>query len=392
MTEKHADPLLRKAIEALADAARRRVDGHPMGHLLQGRRQRLEIQVPIPLGPRDGAFDDAVREGGETLAAEIEALLVERAALRPGHVYCMRCGAADCEHSVPADARRIFAGYGASGLPRFQDFAQWLLERQHPGLDRVYQTPPRLVTEVISGRELTARLLPAFRDRGTEYHVHGQLTAGWFRIVRSDRTPAVLALSLQVVSCTVPRRGRRGARRRPRRRLTLNVLGRGPDGEPLEDLYARLGHVPWKPVVDWGQQVLQEIEGSQEQATPRALSRRVEGMLESMARRLEQGHRARERRTGHAEKRHHQGDRPTRMAYTDLARSRDECFLRDERRETMIVLGERGRAHVFNLEGKLVTSVRYSPESVERKLRREIWRPATAQETSGLRKKAGLGE
>ncbi len=246
---------------------------------------------------------------------------------------------------------------------------------------------------MVSGRELTAELLAAFRDRDTGYHVHGQVTAGWFRITRPDKTKAVLALSLQVLSSAAPRRNR-GKGRRPHRRLVLNVLGRGPDGEPLEELYARLGAMPWKPVVYWGQQVLQKIESSQgrKSATPEALSHRVEGMLESMARRLEQGRRARERRTGHAEKRHHQGDRPTRMAYTDLARSDGESFLRDERRETMIVLGERGRAHVFNLEGKLVTSVRYSPESIERKIRREIWRPATEQEVVGLRKKAGIGE
>lgn len=393
MTDKPADPLLRRAIETLADAARKRVASHPMGHLLEGRRNRLELELPIPLGPRDGALDDAVRESDEILDSELEALFLERATFRPGHVYCLRCAAADCEHSAPGDAREIFAGYGASGVPRFVDFAQWLLERQHPGLDRVYRTPPGLVTEVVSGRELTAELLSAFRDRDTGFHVHGQVTAGWFRITRPDKTKAVLALSLQVLSSAVRIRKRAAGRRR-HRRLALNVLGRGPDGEPLADLYARLGEVPWKPVVYWGQQVLQQIESTQgrKTATPEALSRRVQGMLESMARRLEQGRRSRERRTGHAEERHHQGDRPTRMAYADLARSDDERFLRDERRETMIVLGDRGRAHVFNLEGKLVTSVRYSPESIERKIRREVWRPATAQEVMALRKKAGGGK
>ncbi len=144
-------------------------------------------------------------------------------------------------------------------------------------------------------------------------------------------------------------------------------------------------------MVQWGQQVLQTIERAQGRkgSTPEALSRRVEGLLNGIARRLEQDRRARDRRTGHAEKRHTQGDRPTRMAFTDLARGGDDRFMIDERRETMIVLGERGRAHVFNFNGKLVTSIRYSPESIERKVRREIWRPATAEEIAGLRKKTG---
>ncbi len=380
--------LTRQAIQALAAAARQRIDKHPLGHLARGHAKRLELNLSIPLAARESAVDDAVRQAEEALGGELEALFLERTVLRPGRIYCLRCGSTECEHSAPPDAREIFAGYGASGLPVFIDFAQWLLERQHPRLDRLYDQPPGLVTEVVSGRELTEELLDAFRDRKTDFHVHGQVVAGWYRVLRPDRkSGTALALTFQVISSRV-RGGRRG---KPRRRLALNVLGRGPGGEPLEDLYARLGSIPWQGVVHWGQQVLQTIEKAQgrKSTTPEALSRRVEGMLNGIARRLEQDRRARDRRTGHAEKRHTQGDRPTRMAFTDLTRGGDDRIFRDERRETMIVLGERGRAHVFNSGGKLVTSIRYSPESIERKIRREIWRPATAEEIMRLRKKTG---
>lgn len=388
MTDHASDRLIRQAIEALAAAARRRIEKHPMGHLLGGRRSRLDLPLPVPLGPADGALDDAVRQAEEALDAELEAWLAESAAFRPGRIYCLRCASAECEHSAPRDAREVFAGYGASGRPRFADFAQWLLERGHPHLDRVYASPPRLVTEVVSGRELTGELLPAFRDAGVDLRVHGQVTAGWFMVGHgAERTG--LALSFQVLSTA--ERSRR--RRQPRRRLILNVLGRGPGGEPLEELHAGLGAIPWQPVVGWGQRVLETIEGAQGRkgSTPEVLSRRVEGMLQEIARRLEQGRRARERRTGHAEERHHQGDRPTRMALTDLERGDDESFFVDERRSTVIVLGERGRAHVFNFEGKLVTSIRTTPESVERKLRRELWRRATPGEIARLREKASPG-
>lgn len=389
MTDDASDRSVRQAIEALAAAARRRIGQHPMGHLLGGRKSRLELPLPIPLGPADGAFDDAVRQAEEALDAELEALLAESAAVRPGRIYCLRCASAECEHSAPKGAREVFAGYGASGRPQFADFAQWLLERGHPHLDRIYASPPRLVTEVVSGRELTGELLPAFRDAGVDFRVHGQVTAGWFMVRRgAERTG--LALSFQVLSSL----DRRRRRRKNWRRLILNVLGRGPGGEPLEELYAELGAIPWQPVVGWGQRVLETIERAQgrKTSTPEVLSRRVEGMLREIARRLEQGRRARERRTGHAEERHHQGDRPTRMALTDLERGGDESFFVDERRSTVIVIGERGRAHVFNFAGKLVTSIRTTPESVERKLRRELWRRATADEVARLREKASAVE
>ena len=114
-------------------------------------------------------------------------------------------------------------------------------------------------------------------------------------------------------------------------------------------------------------------------------------MLTSIARRLEQERRSRARRTSHAEQRHAGGDRPTRMAIEDLARAGDGAILVDERRRTTIVLGRRGRAHVWNAAGKLVTSIRYSPESIERKRKQGIWRPARGEEILGLRKITGAG-
>ncbi len=388
----HGDDPLHQALEALAAAARAKVERHPLGHLVKGRRSHLELSLTVPLQPRDGALEEAVRQADETLRAELGALLAHRTAFRPGRIFCLRCSSTDCEHSAPPDSRHVFVGYGSSGMPRFRDFAQWLLERQHPQLDHLYEQPPRLVTEVTSGRELTEQLVPAFRDRQTDYHVHGQVTAGWYRITRADNTTAVLALSFQVLSSS-----HRGGRRRKgggpkaggRRRLGLNVLARGPDGEPLEQLYHRLGSIPWTPVVQWSQSVLEAIERAQgrKTATPELLSHRVEGLLNAVARRLEQDRRSRERRTQHAEKHHSTGERPTRMAHADLARAGDESVFVDTRRKTMIVLGERGRAHVFNADGRLVTSIRYAPESIERKKGQEIWRPATADEVMTLRKK-----
>lgn len=401
-------------IETLAATVREKLTRHPQGHLAfegrtGGRKSHLELLLRIPVGVPDAALDDAVDDAEQALGEEIEALLAERALVRPGRVLCLRCGTSVCEHAAPQSCREVFAGYAATGLPRFVDYGQWLLERGHPRLDEIYRPPrpgargrparfpggeasslkppPGLVTEVVSGRELSGELLPAYRDRG--FHVHALLTAGYFQVPQPPVGTTGLALSFLVLSTV-----RRGGKRRRGRRLALQVLGVGPEGEPLTSLYDRLPTVPWQAVLAWGQQVLQTIESSQgsQKSTPAGLSGRIEGLLRSMGRRLEQDRRARERRTGHAEKRHRQGDRPTRMARSDLARGEAGSFFVDERRSTVVVLGERGRAHVWSSAGKLVTSIRYSAESIEKKLHLEIWRKATAEEVANLRRRVETDE
>jgi hypothetical protein len=122
------------------------------------------------------------------------------------------------------------------------------------------------------------------------------------------------------------------------------------------------------------------------------LDKRLEGLVQGLARRLDKGWRGRERRTHHAEQRHGEGDRPTRMALADLARAQTEDLLFDSRNQTLVVLGERGRAHVFSLGGKIVTSVRYNPAAIARRREKGIWRRATADEVETVRnrlRKAG---
>ncbi len=397
---------LRRALEALSAAARERLARHPMAHLLAGAKTELELTLKVPVARQTAADRDrAAARAHRLLVAELEAALGHRAAFRPGRIFCLRCASADCEHAAPPGPRQVFAGYGPSGVPRFLDFPQWLLERQHPEVDRIYRRPPELVTDIASGRDLCGELLSAFRDPAHDYRIHGQVAAGWFRLrgvlrpaarpaaserepVNADDGPGVLALTFQVLSSA-----ERQGRRRGRRRLALNVVGAGFGGAPLESLHDRLDPIPWTSVARWGQSVLSSIERSQDRpkATPEVLSQRIEGVLTSIARRLEQERRSRDRRTTHADRRHAEGDRPTRMARQDLARAGDEAILVDERRQTTIVLGDRGRAHVWSGDGKLVTSIRYSPESIEGKKKRGLWRPAREEEILGLRKVTGTG-
>lgn len=376
-------PRVHQAVRLLTEEVRERLDRHPWGHLLAGRREALPLTLTLPtlLQERTETLGSLAAEASDALDGVIQALLTHRATIRPGAVYCLRCETAECEHATPTGLRQVFAGYGKTGIPRFEDFGQLLLELQDPRVDRLFGGAPEPLTRTFTDRELTAGLLPAYRDAERGYRIHGQVAAGWFAVPDPSGRPHTLAVTLQVVSTRAE-----GA---SRRRFSLNVLGLGPDDEPLEHLYDRLPEVPWRDSVLWAQRILDTMsrpgkKGKGRKGT-KSLKKRIDGMLASIARRLERKQRSKERKTRHARERHAQGDRPTPMALPDLARASKDQILVDVRAETLVVLGDKGRAHVFSPEGKLVTSVRYNPASIERRRERGQWRPAEKEEAQALR-------
>ena len=366
------DERIRQALQLLIDEVRERIDRHPLGHLVAGRGERIDLHLSLPTAFRDGQLPKVAEEAAEALQEAVQALLQHSSLFRPGRVLCLRCQTAVCEHSAPADGRQIFAGWGPAGLPRFVDFGQWLLQRRDPRLDLLYRDPPQRVAVVVPEAELAGGLIPAFRQREDSYRIHAQVTAGWYQARDSSGVRRPFAVSLQLISTRAARQGRR---------FGVNVVGTGPGGEPLEKLYDQLGGIPWGDAVRWAQGVLVGIEEAKQEAT----EKRLAGLAQALARRLEKDARGAERRTQHGQQRHAEGDRPTRMALADLSRATPENLLYDIRRETLVVVGDRGRAHVFNLAGKLVTSVRYNPGVIEKRRKNGLWRPAAAEEVRKVR-------
>ena len=301
-------------------------------------------------------------------------------------MYCLRCRSPQCEHAAPSNPAEVFAGYGPSGLPHFVELGQWLLECQESRIDQLYRKPPNLIAHVTSGGRLSGQLLPAFRDLDTGYYIHGQVAVGWYMFPDSAGLDLPVALTFQVVS-SQPAGGHR--------RFGLNLLGSAPGGEPVETLFDHTGELPWSPAAQWAQDILRQVERSltrRPAPTEEQVRKRLEGLLNGLARRLERHRRARDRRTAHGQKRHQDKDRPTWKALADLAKAREEDLLFDTRRDTLVVLGDHGRAHVFTLSGKLVTSIRYSPASIERRRQRGIWRTATTREIEELRELSGVSD
>jgi len=373
----HGDDRIAEALRLLDLELQERIDRHPHGHLLRRRGGRIELSLDLPVLSTGQALVEAIERFRERLDEVVGEALGRAVVFRPGAVFCLRCGRSDCEHAVPRGSREVFAGYGPTGTPRFLDLGQLLLARRDERVEDLFAERGRLVVREMPGEDLLGDLLPPFREEPERFRLHGQVVAGWYRVPDRTGAPRALAVSFQVVSA-----GRPG-----RRRLGLNVLGRGPDGESLEHLFDRVGRIPWLDAARWAQDVLARIERDQRRRRggSELLDRRVTGVLAGLARRLARRERARARRTRHAELRHEQGDRPTEMAILDLSRAEPDRVFRDARRGTFVVLGERGRAHVFNEEGRHVTSVRYGPGAVERRVARGTWRPATPEEAARLR-------
>jgi len=352
------------------------------GHLIEGRIPDLELRLPLRLHRSESESAAFSRRLCDSIEEQLDTAIELLAAFRPGHAFCHRCESATCDHSLPPSSRHVFVGYAPTGAPRWEEFAQYCLQQRHPEVDRLYEDPPAFLTLVQDAGTLRADLLEPFRHSGQD--LLGQLTAGFFPIEsRAGEGRGVLALTIQV---NVARAA--GGRRR----LGLNVLGRTPGGEDLGMLWERQEDFAWRRGVRWAQAALASLEQDgngrrRRRGIPRAgLESRAAGILNGLARRLEQDLRGRSRRTAHADRRHHEGDRPTRKALDDIRQARaSDPLLVDERSGALVILGERGRTHFFTPEGRLVSSVRYSREAIERKRRSGLWRSASDEETREFR-------
>ena len=356
----------------IADEVHRRIAASPGGHLVDGRLGELELRLKVNLRDAQAGAEGLAEALESALANFVEDAVEDAAAFRPGHAFCHRCESAECGHAMPAGPRLVFAGYSPTGIPRWSEFGELCLQRRHPRIDRLYdERRPEVLTLEIEGSDLKADLLQQFHRSARHHDVAGQVCAGVFRVPGAH--PDGLALTFQVVVTT----SRRGGRR-----VGLNVIG---GGESLA--FVAPEAKPWRAAVTWGQAKLEEISrraasGRMQQAV---FDRRVSGVLGGIARRVERDLRGRGRRTRHAEERHLSGARPTRKALEDLRGAGEDDFLVDSRHGTLVVLGSRGRTHFFATEGRLVSSVQYPRETIQKKIRMGQWRLAGAGAAEALR-------
>jgi hypothetical protein len=393
-----------RAWAALQEMVRDILRRKPGSHLIDNRLPEIDLRLPLILQGRSADPEAFARDLAVAIEQQIDEAIEEAAAFQPGHAFCHRCDAAACEHSRPPTSRHVFLGYHPTGTPRWMEFAQYCLEARHPDFDRLWDSAPAFITILMDRADVHGALLGSFRTDGRE--VLGQVVAGFFTMpARAAEGRPVLALTFQAVASRTA-----GGRRR----IGLNILGAAPEGEDLALLWERQSDLAWRRAVRWAQAALSTVlrdtaprprrvasggtrDGEETRAgQEEAIARRVMGILQGLARRLEQDVRGRGRRTAHADERHETGDRPTRKAIDDIRGAGPEAFLLDERSGAVVVLGDRGRTHFFTPEGRLVSSVRYSRDAVDRKRKTGLWISVGAPRAQSMKESilrgAGAGD
>ena len=332
----------------------------------------LELTLRLPLSRTHDARPDE-EPVLAALSRELHARQEDAGALQPGRALCFQCRSTDCEHARPPDARSVFFDYSATGKPLWREFTEACLSWEEPRVDQLYDDPPGVIAVARGGGELTAELMVGFGRGERAYRLLGQVACGYLPLAASVPGPPERgAVTLQVVGT---RSGHEGLR------LHLNAIG-------MEQPWTgRRGRSPdwWerRALRDAVQEARKELAtlalrlDAQRRRRPIGpeLRRGVEAVLGRLRGFLERQHRPQQHRTQHAMSRRLDGDRPTHTAFADADKATDDRVLFEPDRETLIVLGPKGRVHVFAEDGRHVTSLHHQRESIDHKLERKQWVP-----------------
>ncbi len=345
------------------------------------------FDLKIQLHPEGSAVapDEDARQLVSALRRRIAELAIRGQVYRAGRVFCYWCESSACAHAAPPTETSVFGGYMPTGRPVWREFASAVLARRDPRIESLYRKPPETIAFVEREEELLAAQLPTFGRGSPAYHVIGQVALGFLRAPASalDAAPAPLALTLQAV---------RSMGSSEELRLDLNVIGVLSDGRDVEGLFSDGFEPDLDASVRWARSALSDVErrlnalrrnGDLEKAD--AVAPQAKPILEQLVHRLEKVFRQRVRRTRHARDRTAEGERPTRKAIEDALGAADHEILFDTGEDTFVVLGPRGRVHVFSPGGRLVTSIVFSRDAIDRRILRRRWRPAEPEEIQRFR-------
>jgi hypothetical protein len=378
------EPLRRRAIDvyrrlrALALDLYRQSGGRPDG------AETFELPVTIDLG-RAGMREVSARHGEsmlQDLLRKTDDLAASLLAVRPGRAYCFFCRSSSCTHSEPPGALSALAGYVPTGRPRWIDFPSLALEARDPRIDAVFSERPEVIALFRPGEALLAELLPDFRTPAAVYDLLGEVIVGPLPMLdaATGRTGEA-AITIQIVRCL----GRDGEPE-----LRLNSIGRVPGGDDLrrfldaggDDALART-----LAIADHELESLnRRLRGSRRAGKPPLdPAEPSDVLLRRLARRIEQIYRQRGRRTHHAQFRAAEGVRPTRKALDDARTARPQHVYVDERGGTIVILGPKGRVHVFSPAGRHVTSLTATGEEIQGRIDRRRWRAASVAEVSSFK-------
>ncbi len=360
--------LVRRAFEDLASAfldLRKRAGGSaPRGAESQ---PELELELKIPLRRRDvqAAADAYVRKLRESL----EKSVLEQGLLVPGRTWCFNTASFDSDYSRPDDPRQVLVGYGLEGRPRFADLVTLAIERKHECVDALLAGKEGAVHFLEKGSDVTSGIEPAFDPKAAPFRLVAQTMAGLYASSEEGRR---VALTIQVLE---HQDGDNKKRLLVHPVCAVDLLDL-PELGVVRSLRRFQDELDALQRANLGKDAASESYDLEEQCV---------GLLRDLMRRFSSSTKNRERKTDHARDREAGGQRPTQLAFPEARSARDHHLFVDNEEQTMVVIGKKGRIHVFSLDGRHVTSVIMPPSNVRQRQKAGRWRPAEAEERGTFR-------
>ena len=356
---------IRVAFAELASAyldLRRRAGGQ---RLPKSDRAEVELTLKVPL--KNDELPKAAEQFTNELRSSLEQRVLDAGLLVPGRVWCFQTESFDSDYSRPEDPRQVLVGYGLEGRPRYADLVTLAIERKHDAVEELLAGREGAVSFVEAGEAVTEGVKPAFDPHTIPYQLVGQLVAGLFESSEAGRR---VALTVQVLA-------NEGEDNK------LHLVSHPVSAVDLLDLPD-----PSIPRILRGFQnklveCAKEVDGKRAAGETPNLAEAVEPLLKDLSKRLSSNAKTKERKTTHARER--ENERPTTLAFPEARSARDHHLYVDGQENTVVVVGKKGRIHVFSPDGRHVTSVVMSPTNVKQRVKQGRWRQAEPTERGSFR-------
>ncbi len=336
---------------------------------LDGGEESKAVDLRLHLPLEGGNLEALSRMLTEEWRALLEKDVLEQGLLVPGRAWCFSSESFDHPSSRPEDPRQVLVGYGLEGRPRYADLVTLAIERKHESVEELLAGKEGVVHFIERGEDICEGVKPAFDPDAVPYRLVAQAMVGLFASAEEGKR---VALTIQVLE----RKGEDGVPRLLVQPVCAIDLSDLPD--------------PAIPRIVRGLQqklalVAKQVAGRREAGEEADPAEPVMVELRAFARRLSHDARNRERKTGHARKREEEGARPTQLAFPEAKSARDHHLLIDPGEGTVVVIGKKGRIHVFSPDARHVTTVVMTPKSVRDRVRQGRWRPAEPEERGAFR-------
>lgn len=434
--------LMTDALRDLASAyvGLRMRTGFHSGPVDQGE---VELSFRLPLKPRD--IPATAEKLMASLRTRLEQDMLAKGFLVPGRAWNFQSESFEDDICRPSDPRQVLVGYGQEGRPRFADLVTLAIERKHESVEQLLAGKEGAVAFIESGKIVTLGLIPTFDPSQAPYVLVGQAMIGLFE---SSEEGKRVALTIQVLAHKKGEDGKLRfhlhivcasdlvdlpdpsihrilkAFQRQLNELANRYAGLQAQGAAAPSPAAGAEAASSEPAAaETGTEAVNtEATASADAATPAATEpaatgaaaaepaaaeanaeqgtapaapaaptapadpeEMVLGALRDLVRKLSHDARNRDRKTDHARERSAESQRPTQFAFDEARSARDHHLYIDTEEKTVVVIGKKGRVHVFSMDGRHVTSVIIPPPQVRTRVSQGRWRKAEPAERGTFR-------